>query len=51
MSDITWVSANTLLEQQTKKIAQEFHASNPKPRNKAMGFTGDDRPRKQRKTK
>lgn len=35
---ITWVSANTLIEQQTKEIERVFRCSNPKPRARAMGF-------------
>lgn len=43
--NITWVSANALIEHQTRRIAQEFCSSKPKPRNKAMGFKGTDKPR------
>jgi hypothetical protein len=42
------VSANEFIEAQTRQIEREFKCSKPRPRNKAMGFKGDDRPRKKR---
>lgn len=42
---ITWVSANTLIEEQTKNIAREFKSSRPKPRNSAMGFRQEPKKR------
>lgn len=36
-------SANALAERVTKQIEREFRCSKPKPRNRAMGFTGSDK--------
>jgi len=35
---IHWVSANSLIEEQTRQIAREFGNSRPRPRNRQMGF-------------
>jgi hypothetical protein len=43
---IVWVSANKFIEDQTKEIEKKFKCSNPKPRNKAMGFWGRDEKKK-----
>ena len=40
---VRWESANTVIEAQTRAIAREFKTSKPRPRNRAMGFRGDDR--------
>ena len=42
---IRWESANVFIEAQTRQIAREFKTSRPRPRNRAMGFYGDDRRR------
>jgi len=39
---IHWISANAFIEDQTRQIAEEFKTSNPRPRNRAMGFRGRD---------
>ena len=39
------VSANAVVEAMTKRLEREFKCSNPKPRNRAMGFKGYDRPK------
>ena len=44
-SNIIWIPANTFIEEQTRQIEREFKTSRPRPRNKAMGFRGTDRPR------
>ena len=41
--DIRWESAGNLCERLTLEIKREFKMSKPKPRNRAMGFYGDDR--------
>jgi len=38
----TEVSANHLIEAQTRAIEREFKCSRPRPRNRAMGFAGRD---------
>lgn len=42
---ITWVSANELIERQTREMARTFKASRPRPSNRRMGFNGSDRPK------
>jgi hypothetical protein len=37
---VRWESANAFIEAQTRQMAREFKRSNPRPRNRAMGFTG-----------
>jgi len=44
--EIRWEDANKFIERQTKEIEREFKTSRPKPRNRAMGFRGDDWPRR-----
>ena len=39
------ISANRFIELQTKQIEREFKCSKPRPRNKAMGFKGSDKPK------
>ncbi len=39
------VSANDFIEQQTKQIEKEFKSSRPNPRNWAMGFRGEPKPK------
>jgi len=45
-NEIIWKSATEFIEKQTVKIAKEFKTSNPRPRNKVMGFKGNDRPKR-----
>ena len=45
---IKWVSGNEFVEQQTKEFSRNFTSSRPRPRNRAMGFKGDDKPKKKR---
>ena len=40
------VSANDFIEAQTKQIEREFKCSKPRPRNRAMGFKGSDKPKR-----
>lgn len=40
---IRWVSANELVEANTREIADTFKSSHPKPRAWAMGFREDPR--------
>jgi hypothetical protein len=40
------VSAGCLSEQITASLAREFKTSRPRPRNRAMGFKGTDKPTK-----
>jgi hypothetical protein len=44
------VSANDFVEAQTRSIAKEFKCSRPRPRNRAMGFRGEDRKRRTLRT-
>lgn len=46
--NIRWVSASTLIEEETARICREFGRSKPSPRNKRMGFKGDDKPKKKK---
>jgi len=39
---IRWEPAGNLAERSTVQIEREFHSSKPKPRNRAMGFCGED---------
>ena len=43
---IRWVSGNDFVEHQTKEFAKRFTSSRPRPRNKAMGFKGSDKPKR-----
>lgn len=40
------MSAGHIAEAQTRRIEREFHCSRPRPRNRAMGFTGQDGPKR-----
>jgi hypothetical protein len=40
------VSASVIAEATTRRIEREYHCSKPRPRNRAMGFAGTDRPRR-----
>jgi len=40
------VSANAFIEAQTKQMEREFKCSRPRPRNRAMGFKGSDKPKR-----
>lgn len=51
MKAIHWVSANALIEHQTREIARIYKRSMPTPSNRRMGFTGEDeRPRRRLNT-
>lgn len=41
-------SANDFIEAQTRQLEREFATSRPRPRNKAMGFKGSDKPQRQK---
>ena len=43
---IRWVSANDFIETQTREFSRNFTSSRPRPRNRAMGFKGDDKPKR-----
>lgn len=45
--NITWVSAASIGERQTQNMIRNGFYSQPKPRNKAMGFPGEQRPKGQ----
>lgn len=40
------VSASVIAEATTRRIEREYHCSKPRPRNRAMGFSGTDKPRR-----
>lgn len=40
--EIQWVSASEIIEAQTRALSRTFHCSKPKPRNRAMGFKGEE---------
>lgn len=42
------ISAGKIVEAQTRQIEAEFKCSRPKPRNRAMGFKGEDNHKKSR---
>lgn len=44
---ITWASAASIGEKVTQNMIRNGYYSQPKPRNKAMGFRGEERPRGQ----
>ena len=39
---VRWVSANTIIEANTRAIEREYRSSRPKPRNRAMGLRGEE---------
>lgn len=48
MDNIRWVSAHLLSEAITKQLEREYASSRPRPRNRAMGFRGEDKVKKRR---
>lgn len=48
---VTWVSANAFIEQQTRDIEREFKCSRPRPRSRAMGFSGAEKVQRRRANK
>jgi hypothetical protein len=40
------ISGDEFVARQTRQIEREFKCSRPKPRNRAMGFKGNDRPKR-----
>ena len=44
------VSANYVVESVTEEIADQFKCSRPRPRNKVMGFKGENRRKAKRVT-
>ena len=40
---IIWRSASSIGEEITRQLAREFAHSKPRPRNRAMGFSGTDK--------
>ncbi len=40
---IIWRSASSIGEEITRQLAEEFAHSKPRPRNRAMGFSGTDK--------
>jgi hypothetical protein len=40
------VSASVIAEATTRRIEREYHCSKPRPRNRAMGFSGTDKLRR-----
>jgi hypothetical protein len=40
---VRWEPAQDVVSRQTERISREFMTSRPKPRNRVMGFSGDDR--------
>ena len=41
---IRWEPASDFIYRQTVQIEREFHRSNPRPRNRRMGFRGEMAP-------
>lgn len=39
--EVTWVSANAVVEAQTKAIEKLWKSSRPRPSNRRMGFKGE----------
>lgn len=39
---VRWVSAHTIIEANTRALEREYRSSRPKPRNRAMGFKGEE---------
>lgn len=50
MSNITWVPAQLIGEEQTRRMEREFASSRPSPRNRAMGFSGKDPKRRKKRS-
>ena len=42
------VSGDKFVAAQTNRLEKEFKCSRPKPRNRAMGFNGSDKPKRER---
>lgn len=42
-SETVWISANDWIEANTRAFIRAYTSSRPRPSNKRMGFTGNDR--------